>query len=189
MQVLKIIRYTSKLVLAGALSDPSSELAVRLKALESSIGTSRYSQGRTAALSVQSPYAFLQYNLAQVAAWHFSLKPCAMQKSITKHSFLTTCRKAYRLGKWLADVNTIRKTPLTTRFGYLEIMASAGEGVYYFVEQLTWYATSQVHFAPLSVQILQDAFMFHSCKDRGARMLPRQFCMACMSPHGILKVL
>lgn len=41
MQVLKIIRYTSKLVLAGALSDPSSELAVRLKALESSIGTSR----------------------------------------------------------------------------------------------------------------------------------------------------
>ena len=41
-QVLKIIRYTSKLVLAGALSDPSSELAVRLKALESSIGTSRY---------------------------------------------------------------------------------------------------------------------------------------------------
>ena len=40
-QVLKIIRYTSKLVLAGALSDPSSEFAVRLKALESSIGTSR----------------------------------------------------------------------------------------------------------------------------------------------------
>ena len=42
MQVLKIIRYTSRLVLAAALSDPSSELAVRLKALESSIGTSRY---------------------------------------------------------------------------------------------------------------------------------------------------
>ena len=42
VQVLKIIRYTSKLVLAGALSDPSSELAVRLKAFESSIGTSRY---------------------------------------------------------------------------------------------------------------------------------------------------
>ncbi|CAK0785942.1 hypothetical protein CVIRNUC_009155 [Coccomyxa viridis] len=85
--VLKIIRYTSKLVLAGALSDPSSELAVRLKALESSIGTSR---------------------------------------------------KAYRLGKWLADLNAIRKTPLTTRFSYLEILASGGEGVYYFVEQLTW---------------------------------------------------
>ena len=40
--MLKIIRYTSKFVLAGALSDPSSELAVRLKAFESSIGTSRY---------------------------------------------------------------------------------------------------------------------------------------------------
>ena len=59
MQVLKIIRYTSRLVLAGALSDPSSELAVRLKALESSIGTSRYLQGRTAALSVQSPICLL----------------------------------------------------------------------------------------------------------------------------------
>ena len=48
------------------------------------------------------------------------------------------CRKAYRLGKWLADLNAIRKTPLTTRFSYLEILASGGEGVYYFVEQLTW---------------------------------------------------
>ena len=47
-------------------------------------------------------------------------------------------RKAYRLGKWLADLNAIRKTPLTTRFSYLEILASGGEGVYYFVEQLTW---------------------------------------------------
>ena len=50
------------------------------------------------------------------------------------------CRKAYRLGKWLADLNAIRKMPLTTRFSYLEILASGGEGVYYFVEQLTWCA-------------------------------------------------
>ncbi|CAL5228416.1 g11547 [Coccomyxa viridis] len=86
-KVLKIIRYTSKLLLAGALSNPGSELAVRLKALESSIGTSR---------------------------------------------------KAYRLGKWLSDLNTIRKTPLSTRFSYLEILASGGSATYYFVEQLTW---------------------------------------------------
>ena len=51
---------------------------------------------------------------------------------------LLYCRKAYRLGKWLADLNAIRKMPLTTRFSYLEILASGGEGVYYFVEQLTW---------------------------------------------------
>ena len=47
-------------------------------------------------------------------------------------------RKAYRLGKWLADVNAVRKTPLSVRYSYLEILASGGEGVYYFVEQLTW---------------------------------------------------
>ncbi|EIE18544.1 peroxisomal biogenesis factor 11 [Coccomyxa subellipsoidea C-169] len=86
-KVLKLIRYTSKLVLASALADSKSDLALRLKAFESSIGTSR---------------------------------------------------KAYRLGKWLANVNAIRKMPLTTRFSYLEWLASGGEGVYYFVEQLTW---------------------------------------------------
>ncbi|CAL8466039.1 g5575 [Coccomyxa elongata] len=86
-KVLKLIRYTTKLVLASALADSKSDLAVRLKAFESSIGTSR---------------------------------------------------KAYRLGKWLANVNAIRKMPLTTRFSYLEWLASGGEGVYYFVEQLTW---------------------------------------------------
>ena len=47
-------------------------------------------------------------------------------------------RKAYRLGKWLADVNAMRKMPLTTRFAYLELLASGGSAVYYFVEQLTW---------------------------------------------------
>jgi len=37
-------------------------------------------------------------------------------------------------------VNAVRKTPLSVRYSYLEIMASGGEGVYYFVEQLTWCA-------------------------------------------------
>jgi hypothetical protein len=40
-QVLKIIRYTTKLVLATWLSGSDTELARRLKAFESSIGTSR----------------------------------------------------------------------------------------------------------------------------------------------------
>ena len=48
------------------------------------------------------------------------------------------CRKAYRLGKWLSDLNTLRSTPVLTKAGALELLASGGEGVYYFVEQLTW---------------------------------------------------
>ena len=42
------------------------------------------------------------------------------------------------MGKWLSDVNTLRNTPFLTKAGSLEILASGGEGVYYFVEQLTW---------------------------------------------------
>ena len=37
-------------------------------------------------------------------------------------------------------MNAVRKMPLSVRYSYLEILASGGEGVYYFVEQLTWCA-------------------------------------------------
>ena len=40
-QVLKVIRYSTKLALATALKNDSSDLAVRLKEFETSIGTSR----------------------------------------------------------------------------------------------------------------------------------------------------
>ncbi|KAK9804366.1 hypothetical protein WJX72_009381 [[Myrmecia] bisecta] len=53
-------------------------------------------------------------------------------------SSIGVSRKAYRLGKWLANLNAIRKTPITTRYGALELLNNGGEGVYYFVEQLTW---------------------------------------------------
>jgi len=41
LQVLKIIRYTSKLLLATALKDSTSEFGARLKEFEASVGTSR----------------------------------------------------------------------------------------------------------------------------------------------------
>lgn len=41
MQVLKVIRYSTKLALATALKNDSSDLAQRLKEFEGSIGTSR----------------------------------------------------------------------------------------------------------------------------------------------------
>ena len=55
------------------------------------------------------------------------------------------CRKAYRLGKWLSDLNTLRNTPVLTKAGSLELLASGGEGVYYFVEQLTWFVLCLLH--------------------------------------------
>lgn len=44
-QVLKVIRYTCKLLLATALRDSSSEASIRLKEFEASIGTSRRACG------------------------------------------------------------------------------------------------------------------------------------------------
>eukprot|EP00850_Spirogloea_muscicola_P017044 SM000142S00558 [mRNA] locus=s142:318880:320429:- [translate_table: standard] len=49
-----------------------------------------------------------------------------------------TSRKAFRLGKFLQDVNVLRRTRLATRDGLLELVASGGEGLYYFVEQFVW---------------------------------------------------
>ena len=46
LQVLKVIRYTTKLALATALKNDSGDLANRLKEFEASIGTSRSVQAK-----------------------------------------------------------------------------------------------------------------------------------------------
>ena len=50
-------------------------------------------------------------------------------------------RKAYKLGKFLADVNKLRKVPITDELLYLELLANGGNMCYLFMEQLTWCAT------------------------------------------------
>jgi len=35
-------------------------------------------------------------------------------------------------------VNKVRKQPVKTRMGVLEVVSNGGEAVYYFVEQFTW---------------------------------------------------
>ena len=47
-------------------------------------------------------------------------------------------RKAFRLGKFLGDVNAVRKTPFGSPYFLLEWLSSGGEGVYYCVDQLQW---------------------------------------------------
>ena len=65
-----------------------------------------------------------------------------LQQIFCKKINLLCYRKAYRLGKFLANANKIRKSPLTRRGSALEAIANAGEGLYYFVEQFTWYVNS-----------------------------------------------
>ena len=54
---------------------------------------------------------------------------------------LGTSRKAYRLGKFLQNVNAIRKVPLRAPHALLELLTNAGECIYYFVDQFQWYVS------------------------------------------------
>ncbi|XP_044510047.1 peroxisomal membrane protein 11A-like [Mangifera indica] len=52
-------------------------------------------------------------------------------------------RKAFRLGKFIQDVNALRNSHIDSREDlFLSIIAYGGEGLYYFVEQFIWLAKS-----------------------------------------------
>eukprot|EP00252_Welwitschia_mirabilis_P006280 TRINITY_DN1711_c0_g1_i1.p1 TRINITY_DN1711_c0_g1~~TRINITY_DN1711_c0_g1_i1.p1 ORF type:complete len:258 (+),score=53.68 TRINITY_DN1711_c0_g1_i1:164-937(+) len=86
-KLLKIARYSAKIVLVSSVVSSESQFGKRLKDFEGSVGVSR---------------------------------------------------KAFRLGKFIQDYNALKKISLGSRDGFLEIIAYGGEGIYYFVEQLTW---------------------------------------------------
>lgn len=94
-QTLKLIRYTSKLLVAC--TPEAHPTRARLAAFESSVGTSR---------------------------------------------------KALRLGKFLQNVNALRKSSLGGPYFALELVANSGEGAYFFLEQLVWCVTRRFR-APL----------------------------------------
>lgn len=53
-------------------------------------------------------------------------------------------RKAFRLGKFLQDVNALKRiADVRSRDGLLELVATAGEGCYYFVEQFVWLVSAR----------------------------------------------
>ncbi|XVE69930.1 hypothetical protein DITRI_Ditri10aG0031000 [Diplodiscus trichospermus] len=52
-------------------------------------------------------------------------------------------RKAFRLGKFVQDVNALRSSHFDSKQEiFLSILAYGGEGLYYFVEQFVWLAKS-----------------------------------------------
>lgn len=49
------------------------------------------------------------------------------------------CRKAYRLGKFLQGLDALRRMRLRcSSLALLELVAYAGEGTYYFLDQFLW---------------------------------------------------
>ncbi|KAK7321742.1 hypothetical protein VNO77_32644 [Canavalia gladiata] len=91
-KLLKISRYSAKIILASSLLHSNPTLSLRLKSFESSVGVSR---------------------------------------------------KAFRLGKFVQDLNALRTShPHSKHELLLSLLAYGGEGFYYFVEQFVWLAKS-----------------------------------------------
>ncbi|KAL9994577.1 putative peroxisomal biogenesis factor 11 [Helianthus debilis subsp. tardiflorus] len=64
-------------------------------------------------------------------------------------------RKAFRLGKFIQDINSLRSAKLdTTQNVIIALIAYGGEGVYYFVEQFVWLAKSGL-ISPTHARVLQ----------------------------------
>mmetsp|Transcript_6720 Transcript_6720/g.20743 ORF Transcript_6720/g.20743 Transcript_6720/m.20743 type:complete len:238 (-) Transcript_6720:480-1193(-) len=66
---------------------------------------------------------------------------------------LGTTRKAFRLGKFLKDVDSLRKSRATGYLYLLEALAYGGEGVYFFIEQGVWLAKAGVLSAEQEKQL------------------------------------
>lgn len=91
-KLLKISRYTTKLILASSVLNSNPTLSHRLKTFESSVGVSR---------------------------------------------------KAFRLGKFVQNLNALKNSHThSTHLFLLSLIAYGGEGIYYFIEQFVWFAKS-----------------------------------------------
>ncbi|XP_068653741.1 peroxisomal membrane protein 11A [Aristolochia californica] len=63
-------------------------------------------------------------------------------------------RKAFRLGKFIQDLNALRSSATDTTEGrILALVAYGGEGVYYFVEQFVWLAKTGLIDSKNSVKL------------------------------------
>ncbi|XP_071678468.1 peroxisomal membrane protein 11-3-like [Lolium perenne] len=77
-------------------------------------------------------------------------------------------RKAFRLGKFVQDVNTLRvgRSPLLPP--PLVLHAYGGEGVYYFLEQFVWLAKADL----LPAHLLPRLHLRPPRSSRGEELLP-----------------
>ncbi|KAG5613248.1 hypothetical protein H5410_024529 [Solanum commersonii] len=72
-----------------------------------------------------------------------SVIPESLRLSLRLKSFESSVgvsRKAFRLGKFVQDVNALRSVNISSKEDLLlSILAYGGEGLYYFVEQFVWF--------------------------------------------------
>ena len=66
------------------------------------------------------------------------------------------CRKALKLGKFLADVDKLRKLSTHSHMWVAQLVAAGGEVVYLFLEQVTWWACLLLESSTCSGRWLLD---------------------------------
>lgn len=86
-KTLKLIRYSTKLLLASQFKNSTSDISRKLKSFEKSVGTSR---------------------------------------------------KAFKLGKFLQNVQSFQELSMSSECSTLSLFSAASEGLYYFIEQFVW---------------------------------------------------
>lgn len=91
----------------------------------------------------------------------------ASQRLKSFESSVGISRKALRLGKFLQDVNELRRAPsFATTEGVLELISSGGEGVYYFVEQFIWLVSLERKFCTSQGYHLCSSYQAHRKRKR-----------------------
>ncbi|KXZ53410.1 hypothetical protein GPECTOR_7g1307 [Gonium pectorale] len=98
--------------------DKTSRFLARREGIDKTLKVLRYSARLAVALGPKDP--------------ELAKRLSSFEKSVG------VSRKAYRLGKFLQDVNSLRHSKTRDPTFLLELLAYGGEGVYYFTEQLTW---------------------------------------------------
>lgn len=65
-------------------------------------------------------------------------------------------RKAFRLGKFVQDINALRNTRVESKHDlFLSLIAYGGEGIYFFVEQFVWLSKSGLIIDPKRSRMFQ----------------------------------
>lgn len=151
-KTLKIIRYTSRLI--AATSIPGSAAHARFAALEKSVGVSRsgFDTQLFPLLPVQHSTSILRC-LPGIHTYKIGIADSPFS--------VAACRKAYRLGKFLQDVQYLRKSKATGLVALLELIAFGGEGIYYFIERKS-NAAPEVLVCVLVCEVC-SVLGFHTC--------------------------
>ena len=140
-KVLKIARYAAKFLLAAnqSSSSSSSRKAAVLAASPSPSYAPAFASGASFSSPTPPPPATL-------ALLRLDQEPLRKLKAF--ESAVGDARKAYRMGKFLQGVDAFRRAaPAAARLspaGVLACVAAAGDGCYYFLDQLTFFMRAGV---------------------------------------------